>query len=60
MYYADLVVDDLILLELKAGETIIDAHEAQIINYLRGTDKEVGYVLNFGPKPEFSRKNIHQ
>ena len=56
LYYADMIVDDLILLELKATETIIEAHEAQIINYLRGTDKEVGYVLNFGPKPEFSRK----
>ena len=56
LYYADLIVDDLILLELKAAETIIEAHEAQVINYLRGTDKEVGYVLNFGPKPEFSRK----
>lgn len=56
IYYADLLVDDLVILELKAAEIITDAHEAQVINYLRGTDKEVGYILNFGPKPEFSRK----
>ena len=56
LYYADLIVDDLIILELKAAESIVEAYEAQLINYLRGTDKEVGYVLNFGPRPEFSRK----
>lgn len=56
LYYADMVVDDLIILELKAADAISDAHDAQLINYLRGTDKEIGYVLNFGPKPDFSRK----
>jgi len=56
VYYADLVVDDLVILELKAADAIIEAHQAQLLNYLRGTDKEIGYVLNFGPKPEFSRK----
>ena len=56
VYFADLVINDLVILELKAAETLTDAHEAQLVNYLRGTDYEVGYVLNFGPKPEFSRK----
>lgn len=56
IYYADLVVDDLVILELKAADAINEAHKAQLLNYLRGTDKEIGYVLNFGPKPEFSRK----
>jgi len=56
IYYADLVVDDLVILELKAADAINEAHEAQLINYLRGTDKEIGYVLNFGPKPTFKRK----
>ncbi len=55
-YYADLVVDDQVILELKAHECILQAHENQLINYLRGTDKEVGLLLNFGPKPEFRRK----
>lgn len=56
VYYADIVVNDLIILELKAENAIHEAHNAQLINYLRGTDKELGYVLNFGPKPEYSRK----
>ncbi len=56
IYFADLVVDDLVILELKAADAISEAHEAQLINYLRGTDKEIGYVLNFGPKPAFKRK----
>ena len=56
VYFADLVINDLVILELKAAETLTDSHEAQLVNYLRGTAYEVGYVLNFGPKPEFSRK----
>ena len=55
-YYADLVVNGHVILELKAHECILPAHENQLINYLRGTDKEVGLLLNFGPKPEFRRK----
>ncbi|OYU93704.1 MAG: GxxExxY protein [Bacteroidetes bacterium B1(2017)] len=55
-YYADLVVDEMIILELKATEFIVPEFESQLINYLRGTDKEVGMLLNFGIKPEFKRK----
>jgi GxxExxY protein len=55
-YYADIIVEDLVILEMKVAKTIIDAHEAQLLNYLRATDKEVGLVLNFGPKAEFKRK----
>ncbi|PWB21661.1 GxxExxY protein [Flavobacterium sp. HTF] len=55
-YYADLVVEDLIILELKAADCIIEAFENQILNYLRGTNCEVGLLLNFGTKPEFRRK----
>ena len=55
-YYADLVVNGSVILELKAHECILIAHENQLINYLRGTDKEVGLLFNFGPKPEFRRK----
>ncbi len=55
-YYADIIVEDLIILEMKVAKTIIEAHEAQLLNYLRATDKEVGLVLNFGPKAEFKRK----
>ena len=55
-YFADLIVDDLVIVELKAAETIHEDHEAQLINYLRATDIEVGLILNFGKKAEFKRK----
>lgn len=55
-YRADLVVDDLIIIELKAVESLIQEHEFQLINYLKATDKEVGLLLNFGMKPEIRRR----
>ena len=55
-YKADLVVDDLIILELKAVDYLLEEHELQLINYLKATDKEVGLLLNFGMKPEIRRK----
>lgn len=55
-YYADLVVNDLIILELKAAEGIIKEFEFQLINYLKAPEIEVGLLLNFGMKPEFRRK----
>jgi GxxExxY protein len=55
-YYADLLVEDVIIIELKAADCIVKDFENQIINYLRGTDCEVGLLLNFGKKPEFKRK----
>lgn len=55
-YYAYLLVEDLIILELKAAECIVKDFENQILNYLRATDCEVGLLLNFGKKPEFKRK----
>ena len=55
-YFADLVINDAVILELKAAEGIVPEFESQLINYLRGTEMEVGLLLNFGPKPEFRRK----
>jgi len=55
-YKVDLVVNDLIILELKAVDYLVQEHENQLINYLKATDKEVGLLLNFGTKPEISRK----
>ena len=55
-YFADLIVEETIILELKAAECIVKDFENQILNYLRGTDCEVGLLLNFGKKPEFKRK----
>jgi GxxExxY protein len=54
-FRADLLVDSRVLLELKAGRAIEPVHEAQLMNYLRATDVEVGLLLNFGPKPQFKR-----
>jgi GxxExxY protein len=55
-YYADMLVNDLVILELKAADYIVQDFEWQLINYLRGTEIEVGLVLNFGIKPDFRRK----
>jgi hypothetical protein len=54
-FKADLLVDGKVLLELKAARTIDQAHEKQLLNYLRATDIEVGLLLNFGAKPQFRR-----
>ena len=55
-YFADIVVDGCVVLELKAAEVIAAEHEAQLINYLKATEMEVGLLLNFGLKPQFVRK----
>lgn len=54
-FKADLVVNDLILIELKTAEALGPAHEAQVLNYLRATPLEVGLLFNFGPKPQVRR-----
>jgi GxxExxY protein len=54
-YYADLIVDGAVLLELKAARTLDSAHEAQLLHYLRATEVEVGLLLNFGLRPQFRR-----
>lgn len=54
-FCADLVVNDCVLLELKTAETIVIAHEAQVLNYLRATALEIGLILNFGPKAQVRR-----
>ena len=54
-FTADMLVEGCILLELKAARTLDSAHQAQLLNYLRATEIEVGLLLNFGLKPEFKR-----
>ena len=54
-YYSDLLVEDKVIVELKSTELLMNAHVAQIINYLKGTPIEVGLLLNFGEQPEFKR-----
>ena len=55
-YIADIVVNDTVLLELKATRQLTADHEAQLLNYLKATKMEVGLLLNFGPKAEVKRK----
>jgi GxxExxY protein len=55
-YFADLVVNGLVIVELKSAEGISKAHEAQLVNYLKATRFEVGLLLNFGRSAEFKRK----
>jgi GxxExxY protein len=55
-YYADIIVGNLIIIELKAAETIVEAHEFQLINYLKATNIEIGLLLNFGKEPQVRRK----
>ena len=55
-YSADLLVEDVVIVELKAIQRLTDADEAQLLNYLRATPYEVGLLLNFGPRPDFCRK----
>jgi GxxExxY protein len=55
-YYADLLADNKVIVEIKAVKNLSDEHEAQLLNYLKATNIEVGLLLNFGPKPEMKRK----
>ncbi len=57
-YFADLVVNDLVILEIKAVKILVNEHEAQLLNYLKATPYEVGLLLNFGPKAETKRRSF--
>lgn len=57
-YRADLVVSDTVVVEVKAGDQILDQDRPQLINYLRASNKEVGLLLYFGPKA-ILRRVIH-
>lgn len=55
-YQADLIVDDIIVVELKAINTLADENEHQLVNYLKSTTIEIGLLLNWGKKPQVKRK----
>ena len=55
-YYADIIVENKVILELKASKELCEDHENQLLNYLKATDKELGFLLNYGKDPEFVRK----
>jgi GxxExxY protein len=54
-YYADLLIEDKVIVELKACELLMNVHSAQLMNYLKATEIEVGLLLNFGEDAEFKR-----
>ena len=54
-FEADVLVEDCVLLELKAARSLNLSHRTQLMNYLRATEIEVGLLLNFGERPEFKR-----
>jgi GxxExxY protein len=54
-YKADMVVEGLVILELKVADAMNEVFEAQLMNYLKATEIEVGMILNFGPEPKFKR-----
>jgi GxxExxY protein len=55
-YFADFIIENKVIVELKTAETICKEHEYQLINYLKATEIEVGLLLNFGKKPQIARK----
>jgi len=55
-YCADLIVEDKVIVELKAIQELAKIHETQLVNYLKATEIEVGLLINFGPKLEFKRR----
>ena len=54
-FFADLIINDLVILELKACEMLVKVHSAQTLNYLKATNIEIALLLNFGEKPEIKR-----
>ena len=54
-YQADLLVEDKVIVELKDVYKLLPEHKAQLINYLKATDAELGLLMNFGDKPDFKR-----
>ncbi|WP_416441364.1 GxxExxY protein [Phnomibacter sp. MR] len=56
VYYADLLIEGKVIVELKACSILMPEHEAQLLNYLKATNIEVGLLLNFGLEPSFKRK----
>jgi GxxExxY protein len=54
-FFADLVVESRVIVEVKAVRKLVPEHQTQLLHYLRATAIEVGLLLNFGPRPQFQR-----
>jgi len=55
-YYADLMVENKLLIELKTAARILPEHEAQLLHYMKATETELGLILNYGPQAGVKRK----
>jgi len=55
-YTADILVENKVIIEIKAAKLLMAENEAQLLNYLKATDKEIGLLINFGPKSEVKRR----
>jgi GxxExxY protein len=55
-YFADLLVEDKVIIEIKTAEKLRPEHEMQLFHYLKATGIEVGLLINFGPEPKVKRK----
>jgi GxxExxY protein len=55
-YFADIVVNNCVIIEIKAAKSLCEEHEAQLTNYLRATDIEVGMLLNFGKRQNLKER----
>ena len=58
-YFADLLVEDKVIVELKSAKNLNETHERQLINYLKATDKEIGLLINFGEKAVKVKRKIY-
>jgi len=57
-FKADILVNDAIIVELKSVRQIVKAHEVQLVNYLSATGKDIGLIINFGPKSVEIRRKV--
>ena len=59
-FYADIIVNDMVIVELKAVEELAKIHEVQLVNYLVATGKPVGLLINFGPDGVVIRRKVRE
>jgi GxxExxY protein len=55
-FRADMLVEECLLIEIKAASNLAPIHEAQLLHYLKATGIQVGLLFNFGPRPQFRRR----
>jgi GxxExxY protein len=57
-FRADLLIEEVLLVEIKSVQMLLQIHEAQLLNYLKATGIKVGLLCNFGPRPHFRRRAL--